>query len=72
MNQDSGDDGEYCGEQKETAKKVQELRAAEHWMNQKCWDTAGEGRAVSPTTGEEIDLRLDWSDAKRRLQQGRL
>ena len=49
---------------------MQELQAAKHWINQHGWDAAGEGRAVSPSTGEEIDLRLDWADVKRKLAAG--
>ena len=40
---DSDDEEEYFGEQKEIAKEMQELRAAEHWVNQKGWDAASEG-----------------------------
>ena len=54
----------------EIAKEVQELQAAKHWINQEGWDAAGEGRAVSPSTGEEIDLRLDWAEVKRKLAAG--
>ena len=49
---------------------MQELQAAKHWINQEGWDAAGEGRAVSPSTGEEIDLRLDWAEVKRKLAAG--
>ena len=41
VNEDSDDDGEYCGEQKEIAKEVQELRGAQHWVNQEGWNAAG-------------------------------
>ena len=41
-----------------------------HWTNQKGWDVAGEGRAVSPSTGKEIDLRLDWGEVKKKLAAG--
>ena len=71
VNEDSEDDGEYYGEQKEIAEEVQELRAAAHWVNQEGWGAAREGRAVSPTTGKDVDLRLDWGDVKRKLQTGR-
>ena len=49
---------------------MQELQAAKHWINQEGWDAAGEGRAVSPATGEEVYLRLDWADVKRKLTMG--
>ena len=55
---------------KEIAKEVQELQAAKHWINQEGWDAAGEGRAVPHSTGEEIELCLDWADVKRKLAVG--
>ena len=70
VNEDSSDEEDYFGEQKEIAKELQELQAAKHWINQEGWDVAGEGRAISPSTGEEIDLRLDWADVKRKLAAG--
>ena len=70
INEDSSDDEEYFGEQKEIAKEMQELRAAQHWVNQSGWNAAGEGRAVSSATGKEIDLRLDWDDVRKKLAKG--
>ena len=49
---------------------MQELQAVKHWINQKGWDVAGEGRAISPSTGKEIDLRLDWGEVKKKLAAG--
>jgi hypothetical protein len=69
INEDESDEAEYFGEQKEIAKEMQELRAAQHWVNQSGWNVKSEGRAVS-STGEEIDLRLDWDDVRRKLAQG--
>ena len=34
------------------------------------WDVDAEGRAISKTTGEDIDLRLDWDSVQRQLAQG--
>ena len=70
VHEDSSDEEDYYGEQKEIAKELQELHAAKHWINQDGWDAAGEGRAVSSATGKEIDLRLDWEDVKRKLAPG--
>ena len=70
VNEDSEDDEAYFGEQKELAAEAQELRAAQHWVNQEGWDAVGEGRAVSPSTGAEVDLRIDWDDVKRKLAKG--
>ncbi len=67
---DSSDEEAYYGEQKELANELQELHAAKHWINQDGWDAEDEGRAISPTTGKEIDLRLDWADVKRKLAAG--
>ena len=49
---------------------MQELHAVKHWINQKGWDVAGGGRASSPSTGKEIDLRLDWGEVKKKLAAG--
>ena len=70
VHDDSEDEGGYSGEQKEIAKEVQELRAAQHWINQPGWDAVREGYATSPSTGTEIDLRLDWGDVKKALAAG--
>ena len=70
VNEDSSDEEDCFGEQKELAKEAQGLCAAAHWVNQEGWDTAAEGKAVSRNTGKEIDLRLDWARAHRKLQQG--
>ena len=47
--EDSDDEGAYLGEQKEIQKEMDELRVAQHWVNQEGWDAAAEGRAVHPT-----------------------
>ena len=70
VNEDSEDDDDYEGEQKEIAKEMDELRVAQRWVNQSGRDAAVEGRAMSASTGTEIDLRLDWGEVKRTLQQG--
>ncbi len=70
INEDSDDDEAYLGDQKEIAKEMEELRVAQHWVNQEGWDAASEGRAVSNTTGATIDLLLDWGDVKRKLAEG--
>ena len=51
------------------AKEMQEIRAAQQWVNQAGWDAAGEGRATT-SSGKEIDLRLDWGDVKKKLAKG--
>ena len=70
VREDSEDDEDYVGEQKEIAKEMQELRAAQHWVNQAGWDAAGEGRAISPSTGKEVPLRLDWAQVRQKLAKG--
>jgi len=67
--EDSDDDEGVTGEQKEIAMEMQELRAAQHWVNQEGWDAVGEGLAVGQT-GMEIDLRLSWSDVQTKLAKG--
>ena len=54
--------GEHCGEQKEIAKEVEELRITGHLVNVEGWNAASEARATSPNTGKVFDLRLNWSD----------
>ena len=54
----------------EIAAEVQELQAAQHWINTEGADVAGEGWAFSPSRDEEIDLRLDWAEVKRKLAEG--
>ena len=68
--EDSDDDEAYTGEQREIAREMDELRVAQHWVNQAGWDAAAEGRAVSNTSGKTIDLRLDWGDVKKKLARG--
>jgi len=49
---------------------MQELRAAEHWINQKGWAAESEGRATCSNTGAEIELRLNWDTVKKQLAHG--
>ena len=60
VHEDSDDAEEYLGEQKEIARETQELRAAQHWINQEGWGAASEGVAFSAAAGKDLDLRLDW------------
>ena len=70
INEDSDDDGAYAGEQKEIAKEMDELRVAQHWINQEGWDTASEVRTISKNSGAVVDLRLDWDAVKKALTEG--
>ena len=70
VNEDSEDDEAYSGEQKEIAKKMDELRAAEHCIKQQGRDMAAEGRATSTKTGANIYLRLDWSGCEESSYPG--
>ena len=70
MCEDSVDDNDFVGEQKEIAQEMQQLREVQHWVNQNGWDHASEGKAVSATTGQEIDLRLDWDEVAKKLAPG--
>ena len=67
--EDSDDPDAYSGEQKELAMEMQELRVAQHWVNQEGWDALGEGIAVD-RSGREVDLRLNWTEVKRILGGG--
>jgi len=68
--EDSSDDEEFFGEQKEIAKEIQGLRAAQQWVNQEGWDAAEEGQARSEKSGAVVDLRLDWEAVKKKLDKG--
>ena len=60
------------GEQKEIAKEVDELRAAQQWINQEGWDVASEVHVTSRSNPKEtIDLRLDWAAVKQMLERGK-
>ena len=67
INEDSDDDEAYTGEQREITKEMDELRVAQHWINQEGWDVAGETHVISKNTGAAIDLRLDWAMVKTKL-----
>ena len=64
VHEDSDDPDAYGGEQKEINREMQELRAAEHWVNQEGWNAAGEGFAVS-SSGTDISLRLGDGQCRR-------
>ena len=67
---DSGDEDAYGGDKKEFQQEVDERPAAQILINQKGWDAASEVRAVSPTTGREIDFRLDWGKDRSQMNKG--
>ena len=68
--EDSDDNDAYGGEQKEIQRELDELRVAQHWINQEGWNAAAEGRAASAAAGAEVDLRLDWGEVRRKLAPG--
>ena len=70
MNEDSDDEDAFSAEQKEVGKEMDEIRAAQQWVNPDGCDLASEGFAFSHATGKEIDLRLNWSQVKNKLAQG--
>lgn len=68
--EDSDDDNDFVGEDKEIEQELRELRVVQNWIHQTGWDHASEQKADSGSTGEEIDLRLDWEEVARKLAQG--
>ena len=70
INEDSDDDEAYLGDQKEIAKEIEELRVAQHWINQEGWDVASEAHVTSKSTGKMIDLHLDWDAVQKTLAAG--
>ena len=76
--EDTTDEDDFSGEQKEIASEMQALRAARQWMNQEGWDAAGEAKVVD-ASGEVVDLRvptdaegrpLSWDDVQRQFAKG--
>ena len=76
--EDTTDEEDFTGEQKEIASEMQALRAAQQWVNQEGWDAAGEAKAVD-SSGADVDLRtptdaegrpLTWGDVQRQLAKG--
>ena len=76
--EDTTDEEDFTGEQKEIASEMQALRAAQQWVNQEGWDAAGEAKAVD-ASGADVDLRvptdaegrpLTWGDVQRQLAKG--
>ena len=76
--EDTADEEDFTGEQKEIASEMQALRAAQQWVNQEGWDAAGEAKAVD-SSGADVDLRaptdaerrpLTWGDVQRQLAKG--
>ena len=62
--EDTTDEEDFTGEQKEIASEMQALRAAQQWVNQEGWDAAGEAKAVD-SSGVDVDLRAP-TDAEGR------
>ena len=53
--EDTTDEEDFTGEQKEIASEMQALRAEQQWVNQEGWDAAGEAKAVD-SSGADVDL----------------
>ena len=68
--EDTDDENALAGGEKEIKMEMQQLRVVQHWINQNGWDHTSEQKAVSTSTGKEVDLRLDWDDVKRKLAPG--
>ena len=68
--EDSDDENDYVGEEKEIEQEMQQLRVAHQWINQEGWDLASERKALSANTGAEVDLRLEWEEVARQLASG--
>ena len=76
--EDSTDEEDCVGEQKEISSEMQALRSAQQWVNQEGWDAAGEA-IVLDSSGKEVDLRvmqdvqgcsLNWGDVRRQMARG--
>ena len=76
--EDTTDEEDFTGEQKEIEKEMQALRSAQQWVNQQGWDVAAEAKALD-SNGAEVDLRtptdadgrsMTWDDVQRVLAKG--
>ena len=72
---DSDDDADYCGDQKEIKAEMSALRAASSWMNPRTWDTGQEAFALDHAA-QNVDLRsprdasgrvISWDAVKKAL-----
>ena len=63
MHEDSDDEDDFVGEEKEIATEMRELRASQHWVNQRGWDLASEGRAVDHN-GDEYPFTIESIEQK--------
>ena len=57
----------FLGDQKEINKELEEIRVAQHWVNQEGLDGASEAQVHPKSTGKVIDLHLDWGAVKKAL-----
>ena len=69
--EDSDDDGTYLGDREEVGKMREELQAGQHLTKQRGWDVAGDAHVVSKSTGEVIDLHLDWGAGREKTAEAR-
>ena len=76
--EDTTDEDDFTGEQKEIEKEMQALRSAQQWVNQEGWDVAAEAKALD-SSGAEVDLRaptaadgspMTWDDVQQVLAKG--
>ena len=60
----------FLGDQKKINRELEEIRVAQHWVNQEGWDVASEAQVHSKSIGKVIDLHLDWGAVKKALADG--
>ena len=60
----------FLGDQKKINRELEEIRVAQHWVNQEGWDVTSEAQIHSKSTGKVIDLHLDWGAVKKALAGG--
>ena len=69
INEDSDDDEAYIGEENEIRQEMDELRAANKWINQEGWDVEAEAHATSTKSGKDMNLRSLCSPKVTILRQ---
>ena len=67
--EDSTDEEDFTGEQKEITAEMQAPRAAQQWVNQEGWDARGEAKAVD-SSGAHVDLGAPTDAEGRPLTWG--
>ena len=70
VHEDSDEDEAFTSEQKEIEQEMDALRGVHKWMNPDGWDLNAEGKGDLHGDGSRSDLRRDWGQVKKLLDNG--